>query len=215
MASFDIDEYIVPNNKSIKSLLEEADKKDVKILTFGSMRAKLRMDYSQKLIDPLSRGCKMEKDGCLTTQKNATFLQAYNCEQHLPPKPKTAYRAQKQIFRADHVLHHYVHYSTITKSSKPRYEQVVDEAGPNSATLIHSKGVMPEGTKSRQKECKSDSKFCSVAYPWPKGNFENANASDESGFLHNCYINDHVDNYWVPLLEQSLKSLNFKRMMSQ
>ena len=80
---------------------------------------------------------------------DATFLDAYNCD-HVPlPKPKWAYRARKQIYRADYALQRFIHYSTVTKGLietyaeylnrtsapdrqwKPRYveatERVVDE----------------------------------------------------------------------------------------
>lgn len=48
LASMDIDEYLIPikENNSIKDVIRKADDKGIKILTFGSLRSKLREDAS-------------------------------------------------------------------------------------------------------------------------------------------------------------------------
>ena len=49
LASIDIDEYLAPMNghKNLKEIIHKADNEKVKVLTFGSVRAKLRADATR------------------------------------------------------------------------------------------------------------------------------------------------------------------------
>jgi hypothetical protein len=49
---------------------------------------------------------------------NHTMLQAYNCDRQKPGQKKEKMPAEKQIYRPDYVLHHCIHYSTITAMSE-------------------------------------------------------------------------------------------------
>lgn len=103
IAAFDTDEYLIPMGKytSLKDVVKDAQKGGTNILSFRSSRAKLRYDYSQDE----GRGRAM--------LDNATFLDAYNCDSSSLPKPSWADRARKQIYRADYVKYHFVHYATV------------------------------------------------------------------------------------------------------
>ena len=117
--SFDTDEYLVPmgSHTSLKTVLQEAHPQEeeqqdnhyhmnknnkTKILSFRSSRGYLRYDKSY----PIQNGRER--------LPNATFLEAYNCDSAGSPKPEWAERARKQVYIADYVLYHYVHYSTVT-----------------------------------------------------------------------------------------------------
>ena len=91
------------NYKSLKDVVRDASKGGTNILSFRSTRAKLRYDFSQN-----------EGSGRAMLD-NATFLDAYNCDSSSSPKPEWADRARKQIYRADYVKYHFVHYSTVTE----------------------------------------------------------------------------------------------------
>jgi hypothetical protein len=99
------------NYTSLKDVVKDAGKGGTNILTFRSTRGKLRYDFSQ------------EEGRGRSILDNATFLDAYNCDSSSLPKPSWADRARKQIYRADYVLYHYVHYSTVTAGILKTYEE--------------------------------------------------------------------------------------------
>lgn len=53
----------------------------------------------------------------LTIQANTTMLEAYNCDRNKPGQKTKVMPAEKQIYRADYVKQHFVHYSTVTEST--------------------------------------------------------------------------------------------------
>lgn len=89
--------------RSLKDVVRDASKGGTNILSFRSTRAKLRYDLSR------------EEGAGRVMLDNATFLAAYNCDSSSSPKPQWADRARKQIYRADYVKYHFVHYSTVTE----------------------------------------------------------------------------------------------------
>ena len=150
--SFDTDEYLVPmgSHTSLKTVLQEAhpqqeeeqeeEQQDkhyhmnnkTKILSFRSSRGYLRHDKSY----PIQNGRER--------LPNATFLEAYNCDSAGSPKPEWAERARKQVYIADYVLYHYVHYSTVTM-------------GYIQDTYQHHVGTTGTGTTSTGTTSSSDS----------------------------------------------------------
>ena len=56
------------------------------------------------------------------TPKNTSYLDVYNCEQEVPPK-KMSNPAEKQIYKTDYALLHFVHYSTVTTDSELSREE--------------------------------------------------------------------------------------------
>jgi hypothetical protein len=55
---------------------------------------------------------------------NQTMLQAYNCDRQKPGQKKDNMPAEKQLYRPDYVLHHFIHYSTITVMSEMNRQDV-------------------------------------------------------------------------------------------
>lgn len=45
------------------------------------------------------------------------MLEAYNCDRNKPGQKTKVMPAEKQIYRADYVKQHFVHYSTVTEST--------------------------------------------------------------------------------------------------
>ena len=53
----------------------------------------------------------------LSIQSNTSMLEAYNCDRNKPGQKTTVMPAEKQIYRADYVKQHFVHYSTVTETT--------------------------------------------------------------------------------------------------
>ena len=97
-------------------------------------------------------------------------MQTYNCDPEKPPRQNTL-PAEKEIYRSDYVLLHFVHYSTVTSVSvlsqnetihaglkwKDRYGEGAVETPDEleAAIMLHSKSVTGEDTKSWEHRCKS------------------------------------------------------------
>jgi hypothetical protein len=45
------------------------------------------------------------------------MLAAYNCDRQPPGKKQQSMPAEKQIYRADYVTQHFIHYSTVTQTT--------------------------------------------------------------------------------------------------
>lgn len=156
---------------------------------------------------------------------NVTFLEAYNCDSAPLPKPSWADRARKQIYRADYVLTHWIHYSTVTQGMLPTYSetpnnwrQATGERRPSErnvndlteATMLHTKTTTPDQTTNWKKRChyQFDKKWrgCYVGFPFPK----NLTKKDgeiphrQDGMEYNCYENEGITKYWAPRLRRAL-----------
>eukprot|EP00529_Nitzschia_sp_RCC80_P014678 CAMPEP_0113502182 /NCGR_PEP_ID=MMETSP0014_2-20120614/33398_1 /TAXON_ID=2857 /ORGANISM="Nitzschia sp." /LENGTH=743 /DNA_ID=CAMNT_0000396913 /DNA_START=88 /DNA_END=2315 /DNA_ORIENTATION=+ /assembly_acc=CAM_ASM_000159 len=130
LGQFDIDEYLVPMGelKSIHPVLDKLDNEGKKIISFGSWRAWPRRRFIE---DPnLTRrsgpkNCGRNTD-CfdLSIPMNQTMLQAYNCDRQKPGEKSKQMPAEKQIYRPDYVLHHFIHYSTVTVRSNMNKQDI-------------------------------------------------------------------------------------------
>lgn len=158
---------------------------------------------------------------------NVTFLEAYNCDGSQAPRPEWADRARKQVYRTDYVLSHFVHYSTVTTGYLPtykdlgkkywtpyyeeQYERVTDEL--EEATMIHAKSLDFGQTVNWQGRCVVNSKRkrlgCYIGFPWPKNQqmeeLPEAKYDPTSKMEYNCFVNEKVDQNWIPRLEQALE----------
>jgi hypothetical protein len=169
---------------------------------------------------------------------NGTFLEAYNCDGSEAPRPEWADRARKQLYRADYVLYHFVHYSTVTRGYLPTYkdegaakweryyaeeepsERVTDEI--HEATMIHTKRLDFGQTMAWRNRCRMDSKRkwlgCFIGFPWPNNTKveeeERVARYDENGMEYNCFVNDKVENYWISRLEEALKKRKTQGMLT-
>lgn len=232
ISQFDIDEYLVPMGKtnSLHQILDKLDEEGTKIISFGSWRAWPRRKFIE---DPnLTRmsgrkGCSRNVD-CfeLSVPRNVTMLQAYNCDRQKPGNKKEKMPAEKQIYRADYVLHHFIHYSTVTQDSslnKEDFEKLgkrfkvnygVDHLSRfgdeiNEALMLHTKAVAHQDTADWEKTCSAsyDGRlFCRLGVPFPD-NLKGVDvAKGTNGLKYNCYVNHKIDDYWVDKLESELRA---------
>lgn len=213
MASFDLDELLIPMGSydSLKQVTRDAAAKGHKILDFRSTLSKLRLDASEPIN---AKGHSNRK------KANVPFLEAYNCDTVPPPKPETAERAHKEIYRTDHVLYHFVHYSLVTKTTATFYKDrdsswvysdidepvhVVDEV--NEAVMLHGR-FAKEHQQPWKRFCRTldKSQSCKIGIPWPRGmNWtEHEGAKDSDGNYYNCHENTKVADYWVPKLKKAM-----------
>jgi hypothetical protein len=201
------------NYTSLRDVLRDADDKGTNIFSLRSSRGKLRRDKSE------------QTGGGIEQSPSTTFLEAYNCDGAGSPKPTWADRARKQIYRADYVLYHYVHYSTVTRGYLKTYNETAvgewkhrfGESAPSERTanelteavMVHTKTIKRDMTNNYAKGCRFDNKKkwkgCWVAYPWPNSTAGEKDAHDADGMEYNCFINENVDNYWVPRLRDALE----------
>lgn len=173
------------------------------------------------------KNCGRNKD-CfqLRIPANYTMLQAYNCDRQKPGKKAEKMPAEKQLYRPDYVLHHFIHYSTVTVMSNmnrhdieklgrkwnyrspfpdplSRFGDEVEEA-----LMLHTKAVANQDTVDWENVCLASYKgndFCRLGLPFPD-NLNGSSVSDgQDGLKFNCYINHKIDDYWVERLENKLK----------
>lgn len=137
----------------------------------------------------------------------------------------------KQIYRPSYVLSHFVHYAAVTLDMAKYYkdypndtdipypenikqdsihEYVLDEL--TEGVLIHAKTVLPHETSTRAKSCFANSKkVCSMGYachnttPFDDLTHTKNIFKDKDGNFCNCWIDEQIENYWIPLLERSIE----------
>jgi hypothetical protein len=158
------------------------------------------------------------------------MLQAYNCDRNPPGKKAKSMPAEKQIYRAEYVTQHFVHYSAATVLSAKNQSEYRREGWPwgrrafpdkrqrfanevKEGLMIHSKAVARQDTNQWEKVCHIDNQkmpeerrgLCRLGVPWPKDpDIAKLNATKE-GWAYNCYVNEKVETYFVPRLEKALK----------
>lgn len=197
IGQFDIDEYLVPmgTHNNITSLLDELDAEDTRIISFGSWRAWPRKDYIEKpepINDP--EIC-WSKEPCfqLKVPLSHTMLQTYNCDRQKPGQKQSTMPAEKQLYRADYVLQHFVHYSAVTALSVKNKSEFEKEGLPwrrrgfpdarqrfakevTEGLMIHTKAVARQDTAGWEKACsianlnlpKHQQGLCRLGVPWPE-----------------------------------------------
>jgi len=228
MASFDTDEYLVPMGKynNMRDMVDGATKSGVQILTFKSTRAIPIRSYMEPFHD--HKDCGSESDPiCLSVREGSLFAQVYNCNAEKSPKPSWAERAKKQLYRADYVYAHYVHYATVSgglvrtkdeakKMGEPWYQHFretkktdksTDEI--NQAVMLHTKTTVPEYTTDWQTRCKDGvnaghGKDCRVGFPWPQNDDKGSETATPEGFGYNCFTNERLNEYWIPKLRDAI-----------
>lgn len=160
----------------------------------------------------------------LSVKKNSTILEAYNCDRQKPGLKGRTMPAEKQIYRADYVKQHFIHYSTITESSNLDRNEFIKKFGKrrpfpdrlsrfsdevNEALMLHSKSIARQDTAGWKHICSGRTKkdLCRIGFPWPEDG-SNATA-DENGWKYNCYVNPKIDNYWAPKVKAKLLEMGF------
>jgi hypothetical protein len=224
MANMDIDEYITPvgDYPSIKSFLDVLDEKNTKIVSFGSWRAWPRRDMIEPPIPIVNKTICDQPHPCfeLKVPENRSILQTYNCDRQLVKKESMP--AEKQIYRTDYVLQHFVHFSTVTLYTAMNMVETVaagmrfGRAAPDplsrfadevtEVTMLHTKSVATQDTAGWQKRCKGEMKGeCRIGVPFPDLNTSSPASTDDQGWLYNCYVNPKIEGYWAPRLDNELK----------
>eukprot|EP00980_Cylindrotheca_fusiformis_P011584 scaffold2744_cov136-Cylindrotheca_fusiformis.AAC.1 len=230
IGQFDIDEYLVPMGeyKSVLPLLDKLDKEGTKVISFASWRAWPRASHVNPPVPIKDKKYCNSQHECfdLSVKKNTTLLEAYNCDRQKPGEKKQSMPAEKQIYRADYVTQHFIHYSTVTQTTllslddyRAKYGKRYPFPDPqsrfgdevNEGLMLHSKAVAHQDTAGWIRNChKNFSAFslCRLGYPYPEGSDETTGPQwNEGGWKYNCYVNKKIDNYWAPLLESKLQEL--------
>ena len=146
-------------------------------------------------------------------------------------------RAKKQIYRPEHVLSHFVHYTVITKpmmdlgkAIKSKYnepspsERFSDEV--KEIFMLHTKTWRLTETQDWKNRCKVDYKMnkwgsdkCNVGFPFPDIESElmitaNSLTVNDKGFKYNAFKNKRIQNYWLPKLIEAMENRRRKISLS-
>ena len=135
--------------------------------------------------------------------------------------------AEKQLYKPDYVLQHFIHYSSVTVLSqmsksefeKAGYNWLQTQMSPDplsrfsneldEATMLHAKAVARQDTSGWLLACtegNSKKAMCRIGFPFPKDYNETKHGvRDDKGWVYNCYVNQKTENYWAPLLQQSMR----------
>eukprot|EP00536_Pseudo-nitzschia_multiseries_P008351 jgi/Psemu1/319368/estExt_fgenesh1_pm.C_2100029 len=213
IGQFDIDEYLIPMGKysDIPSLLKNLDYHDPEKTTFKRNETM----------------CGRKNTECfeLSVRKDTTMVEAYNCDREKPGKKSSTMPAEKQIYRADYVKQHFIHYSTVTETTnllshefrekfgtKPAFPDPLSRFG-NEVTeglMLHAKSVARQDTAGWKRSCQKKQGSmdqCRIGFPWPEDG--SAATADEHGWEYNCYVNPRIDNYFAPMVKEKLKEMGF------
>lgn len=161
----------------------------------------------------------------LSVKRNTTMLEAYNCDRQKPGMKSDTMPAEKQIYRADYVKQHMIHYSTITESSNLNAVDFTKKFGRrrpfpdplsrfgdelNEGLMLHSKSIARQDTAGWKANChkrKRGFDQCRIGFQWPE---DGSNAtSDENGWKYNCYVNPRIEDYWAPKVKARLIEMGF------
>jgi hypothetical protein len=105
------------------------------------------------------------------------------------------YEAAKQSGRT-----WYAHYKERSPSERSSDENL-------EAVMVHTKTLGSDMTSNYLDTCRYNYtkkwQGCWVAYPWPDTT-QQEEKHDENGMEYNCYINQQVDDNWIPRLREAL-----------
>ena len=159
----------------------------------------------------------------LKVPENNTILQTYNCDRQNGLK-KDKMPAEKQLYRSDYVKLHFVHYSTVTNLTLMNKQETIDfgqkwriaiHADPLSrfgneqteGTMLHTKAIATQDTAGWLEVCKKGGQsLCRIGNPYPKGAEDVVEATDKENWSYNCYVNEKIENHFVPALERSMRN---------
>jgi hypothetical protein len=89
------------------------------------------------------------RDPCfeLSIPNNTTLLEAYNCDRQKPGEKKKQMPAEKQIYRADYVKQHFIHYSTVTETTNLLLGDYNEKYGKNKRAFPDPKSRFVDEVK--------------------------------------------------------------------
>ena len=216
-------------------MLLECTFKNWNILIFFYVAPFLHKTLSQLHSNPEATTFKDNDEMCeskhecfeLSVKKNTTMLEAYNCDRQKPGKKSSTMPAEKQIYKADYVKQHFIHYSTITESSNLDANEFRKKFGRrrpfpdplsrfgdevHEGLMLHSKSVARQDTAGWKINCKEGEQgfdHCRIGFPWPEDDFNST--FDENGWEYNCYVNPRIENYWAPMVKARLVDMGFMK----
>eukprot|EP00956_Cyclotella_meneghiniana_P029214 scaffold70131_cov66-Cyclotella_meneghiniana.AAC.18 len=209
----DTDEYLVPMGKftSMGDVSEYLDGMGMHIAEFKSSPAKPRFNL---LDNPINTE---EGHGQFTptVKEDETFLHTYNCNWEQFPRENTLTHRAKQMYRADYIKLHYVHYATATVVSQMSEGETKAAAHLrsfyelNEATMLHTKSKVARNTANWKTQCKipkQSEEGCKLGFAFPIGADPKKEKYDKDGWAYNCYINEKIETYWWPRLVEAIKA---------
>jgi Glycosyltransferase family 92 len=234
IGQFDIDEYLVPMGemKTITQLLDRLDAEDTRIISFASWRAWPRRAFIEPPVPITDGSLCWSNEPCfdLKIPYKFSMLQAYNCDRQKPGEKKDLMPAEKQLYRAEYVLQHFVHYSVATVLSEKNESEYVKEGFPwkgrafpdprqrfgdelKEGLMIHTKSVARQDTAGYERQCHINNTFlprrrqglCRLGLPYPHDWVPTGPNATKEGYAYNCYVNQQVEEYLIPLLNEKLK----------
>lgn len=218
--------------KTVTALLDKLEKENTRIISFASWRAWPRRAFIDEPVGIDDPEVCWSNEACfdLKIPDRQPMLQAYNCDRQKPGQKTSSMPAEKQLYRADYVLQHFVHYSVATvQSEKNQTEYLKDglqwkgRAFPDprqrfgdeltEGLMIHTKAVARQDTAGWERMCHVNNTYlplrrqglCRLGVPFPDhwNPAKSTNATAE-GYAYNCYVNSQVENYLVPELKKKL-----------
>lgn len=232
IGQFDPDEYFVPmgDYNTATELLDKLEMEDTRMINFGSWRAWPRKDFLGEIHKIEDNKICWSSEPCFNLQvpMEFTMLQAYNCDRNKPGEKQTVMPAEKQFYRPDYVLQHFVHFSVATvlsEKNKTEYEKekpwghrpfpdprqrFADEV--TEGLMIHSKAVAIQDTAGYERVChinntdpsisKRKRGLCRLGIPWPD-ELGAVNATTD-GWAYNCFVNRKVEDVLIPKLNEQM-----------
>jgi len=213
----------------------EVNNPEVRVWKMRSSRGRPRVNLMKPLANQSqcgesSRQHKVPLSPCLRPKQNETFLRVYNCDFIRPPRPDRFKRAMKQIYQPFFVLSHFVHYATITEPIARYYEKYKEKStftrkvAPSDwgdsfmdeleqGVLVHTKTVLPAETMLRETGCVNGERHstcavghvCPASTPFDDANHQSSPFRDADGDFCNCWVNEFLEDHWLPMLERELR----------
>ena len=72
-------------------------------------------------------------------------------------------------------------------------------------TMLHTKAIATQDTAGWERACRGEGhQTCRIGVPHPEDDEHKKENKDGDGWVYNCYVNQVVENKWVPGLEKSM-----------
>eukprot|EP00543_Licmophora_paradoxa_P003054 CAMPEP_0202455526 /NCGR_PEP_ID=MMETSP1360-20130828/13042_1 /ASSEMBLY_ACC=CAM_ASM_000848 /TAXON_ID=515479 /ORGANISM="Licmophora paradoxa, Strain CCMP2313" /LENGTH=121 /DNA_ID=CAMNT_0049075127 /DNA_START=280 /DNA_END=645 /DNA_ORIENTATION=- len=105
---------------------------------------------------------------------------------------------------AEHFDHNLGFQWPMTKDLNSRFSDELNEG-----TMLHTKAMARQDTAGWKIVCHytyNDTRgTCRIGNPYPEGAYEQNITYDSDGWKYNCFVNEKIENYFVPRLEKSME----------
>lgn len=72
-------------------------------------------------------------------------------------------------------------------------------------TMLHAKAMATQDTGGWEESCKGGFGTCRIGNPYPDDALLNNITKDNGGWLYNCFVNNKIEKYYLPILEARMK----------